>query len=626
MSGFLNRYRYVLISKEFIITASAGVLILLSVILSLAGAPFWMHTSFAMAAIAVGGIPIAFDAIKGLFQRQVNVDELVTIAIVASTIYQEYLSAAFVAFMMLFGKILEDFTAERARTALEELGKLVPAQATVRRDGQDLLVPVNEIIPGDVVITKSGERLAVDGIVLSGRASVNQAPITGESMPVAKTKGSEVFAGTLNELGALEIRATKVGEGTTLCQVATLVEEAEENRAPIVRIADRYARYFTPAILIIAAVVYAVSHHVNSALSVLIVACPCALTLATPIAIVAGVANGARRGILIKGGARLESAGRVTAVAFDKTGTITLGRPQVIKITPVGEFSKDSILTLAATGEKLSEHPLGKAVTDKAKELNLDIPDADEFEVIPGHGVLAKLKDRDILVGTERLLNENHITLSVAAAAIVNNMEAEGLTPLLVAYAGKVAGVIGVADTLRDEMRDAVQSLKNTGVKRIVMLTGDSPEVAGRVAMAVGIDEWQARLLPQHKVESIQKLQSQGYKVAMVGDGINDAPALAQADVGIAIGVTGTDIAMDASDIVLLRDDILGAAESLLLSRITLKTINQNLTFALFFNMLGIFLASIGVLSPIASALFHNFGSVAVVVNSARLVSAGKLG
>jgi heavy metal translocating P-type ATPase len=411
MSGFLKRYRSVLISKEFIITASAGVLILVSAILSLSGTPFWVHTSFAVAAIAVGGIPIAFDAMKGLSQRQVNVDELVAIAIVASTIYQEYLSAAFVAFMMLFGKILEDFTAERARTALEELGKLVPAKATVRRDGKDYIVSVTEIIPGDVVITKSGERLAVDGIVLSGRASVNQAPITGESMPVAKTKGSEVFAGTLNELGALEIRATKVGDGTTLCQVASLVEEAEENRAPIVRTADRYAKYFTPLILIIAATVYLVSHNVNSALSVLIVACPCALILATPIAIVAGVANGARRGILIKGGARLESAGRVTAVAIDKTGTITLGKPQVIKITPVGEMSEDSILTLAATGEKLSEHPLGKAVTDKAKELHLDIPDADEFEVIPGQGVLARLKDMDILVGTERLLNEKQITL-----------------------------------------------------------------------------------------------------------------------------------------------------------------------------------------------------------------------
>jgi Cd2+/Zn2+-exporting ATPase len=626
MSGFLKRYRSVLISKEFIITASAGVLILVSAILSLSGTPFWVHTSFAVAAIAVGGIPIAFDAMKGLSQRQVNVDELVAIAIVASTIYQEYLSAAFVAFMMLFGKILEDFTAERARTALEELGKLVPAKATVRRDGKDYIVSVTEIIPGDVVITKSGERLAVDGIVLSGRASVNQAPITGESMPVAKTKGSEVFAGTLNELGALEIRATKVGDGTTLCQVASLVEEAEENRAPIVRTADRYAKYFTPLILIIAATVYLVSHNVNSALSVLIVACPCALILATPIAIVAGVANGARRGILIKGGARLESAGRVTAVAIDKTGTITLGKPQVIKITPVGEMSEDSILTLAATGEKLSEHPLGKAVTDKAKELHLDIPDADEFEVIPGQGVLARLKDMDILVGTERLLNEKQITLSPAVTAIANDMESEGLTPLLVAYSGKVAGVIGVADTLREEMKEAVKSLKDTGVKKIVMLTGDSPEVAGRVAMAVGIDEWQARLLPHQKVESIRELQSQGYKVAMIGDGINDAPALAQADVGIAIGVTGTHIAMDASDIVLLRDDILGAAESLLLSRATLKTINQNLAFALLFNMLGIVLASVGVLSPIASALFHNFGSVAVVVNSARLVRAGKLG
>jgi Zn2+/Cd2+-exporting ATPase len=625
MPGFLKRYRSVLTSREFIIATSTLLLILLSAILSLAGTPYWVHTSFAIAAIAAGGIPIAFGAIKGLVRRRFNVDELVTIAIAASTAYREYLSAAFVAFMMLFGKILEDFTAERARTALEDLGKLVPVTATLRRNGEDAAVPVSQIMPGDIVISKSGERLAVDGVVISGQASVNQAPITGESMPVAKGKGSEVYAGTLNELGALEIKTIKIGNNTTLGQVMHLVEEAEEKRAPIVRTADRYAKYFTPAILIVAAAVYLISQNITSALSVLIVACPCALVLATPIAVIAGVANAARRGMLIKGGARLESAGRVTAVAFDKTGTITLGEPQVMKIVPVGENSVEYVLKLAAAGEKLSEHPLAAAILNQARELHLEVPDADEFRVIPGQGVSASVKGSMILVGTERLLNQYQIPLSTAENCSIKAMEDEGFTPILVADSEKVIGIMGVSDTIRTEMREAVQSLKNSGVKKIIMLTGDSPEVAARVAAAVGIEEWQARLLPGQKMESIRQLQRDGYRVAMIGDGINDAPALAQADVGIAMGTTGTDIAMDASDIVLLKDDTLAAAESIQLSRKTLKTIKQNLLFALFFNILGITLASTGVLSPIASALFHNFGSVAVVVNSAGLAGARKL-
>ena len=313
MPGLLKRYRAVFSSREFIITAVAGVFILMSFLLQVSGAAFWVHTSLALAAAAIGGIPILLSAARGLLKRQVNVDELVAIAIVASVVYREYLSAAFVAFMMLFGKLLEDFTAERAKTALEDLGRLTPSTACVRRNGQECLVALNDVVPGDIVVAKSGERIAVDGEVISGQASVNRAPITGESMPVAKAKGSEVYAGTLIELGALEIRTTNVGDGTTLGQVIHLVEEAEENRAPIVRIADRYAKYFTPATLVVAAVVFVVTRQVNNALSVLIVACPCALVMATPIAIIAGVANGARRGILIKGGARLEAAGRVTA-------------------------------------------------------------------------------------------------------------------------------------------------------------------------------------------------------------------------------------------------------------------------------------------------------------------------
>jgi len=579
----------------------------------------------ALAAVAVGGIPIIISAIRGLLHHQMNVDELVAIAIIASVIYGEYLSAGFVAFMMLFGKILEDFTAARAKTALEDLGKLVPANICVRRGGEDCLVPIEQVSPDDLVITKSGERIAVDGLVVSGQASVNQAPITGESIPVAKAKGSEVYAGTLNELGVLEIRTTKVGGSTTLGQVIHLVEEAEENRAPIVRIADRYAKYFTPLILIVAASVYIVTRNVTAALAVLIVACPCALVMATPTAIIAGVANGARKGILIKGGARLEAAGRVTAVAVDKTGTITLGEPNVVRITSFDSVSEQEVLEHAAITERSSEHLLGKAILNKAKEWGLQIPSADEFCVVPGQGAIAWLNNKQMMVGTEGLLRENRVSLPASLAATINSLEEEGLTPLLVASSGKTLGVIGVADTVREEMSHAIQNLKNNGVKKVVMMTGDSPEIAKRVASAVGIDEWQARLLPQQKVENIKIMQSEGYSVAMFGDGINDAPALAQADIGVAMGITGTDIAMDTADIVLMKDDALKAAEAINLSHNTLKTIRQNLAFALIFNLIGIGAAASGLLSPIGAAIFHNFGSVAVVVNSARLVTSKNL-
>ena len=598
--------------------------------LSLAGvtleiATVELHTWFAWIGAAVGGTFIFIGAVKALLQRQVNVDELVAIAIIASVIYGEYLAAAFVAFMMLFGKILEDFTAERASKALEDLGKLVPIKACVRREGQDILIPIDEVVPGDLVLVKSGERIPVDGQVASGRASVNQASITGESIPVAKTYGSEVYAGTLIDLGALELKTTKVGDSTTLGQIAHLVEKAEEDRAPIVRIADRYAKYFTPFVLGIAIITYLVTGEPINAVTVLIVACPCALVMATPTAIIAGVANGARRGILVKGGARLEAAGRITAIALDKTGTVTLGKPRVMKIVPLDDTTEKNVLELAATAEKYSEHPLGKAITTKAKEWSLSIPDADQFTVVPGLGVIAKTDGREVVVGNQELLKQYKVNVPESLDDNIYHLEEEGLAALSVASNGLLVGLIGVADVVRDEMSQAIQQFKDSGLKKIVMLTGDSPEVARRIASGVGIDEWQARLLPQQKVEIIKRMQIEGYKVAMVGDGINDAPALAQADLGIAMGVIGTDVAMDTANIVLMTDNPLKASEAINLSRKVLRIIKQNLVFAIFFNLIGIALASLGDLNPIGAAIFHNVGSVAVVVNSARLAGTKNL-
>ncbi len=620
-----RRYKSVIQTRDFAVMAATGVLILLSAFISLFPVSMVAPTVLALAAVAIGGLTIAIGAIKGLFNRKVNVDELVTIAIIASVIYGEYLSAAFVAFMMLFGKILEDFTAYRAKKAIEDLGKLSPATAHVERNGEMLDIPVTDIVLDDTVVVRSGERIPVDGEVIHGQASVNQAHITGESIPVTKVVGSEVFAGSLSELGALEIKTTKLGDGTILGQIKRLVGEAEENRAPVVRTADRYAGYFTPFILIVAAAVYLVTRDSRNSLTVLIVACPCALVIATPTAIIAGIANGARRGILIKGGARLELAGNIDVVALDKTGTITLGEPRVIRVVPFGGATGQEVIETASIAEKFSEHPLGKAVVKKAQEFIPNIPDADEFHVFPGQGVVAKLRNKKITVGSPELLKVNGIEIPQDVTGTAGRMEEEGLTVLMVCSDCRVTGLIGLADIVRDEVRETVKELQNSGVKRVVMLTGDNPEVARNIADSVGIGEWSARLLPQQKVDYIKNMQQEGYKVAMVGDGINDAPALAQANLGIAMGITGTDVAMDTADIVLMTGDALKAAEAIHLSLKTLHVIKENLGFALIFNIIGIFAAATGILSPIGAALFHNFGSVAVVVNSARLATAKNL-
>jgi Cd2+/Zn2+-exporting ATPase len=624
VSGFFKRYRSVLTSREFFITASTAAFVLSSAIVGLFESASLAATILSLAGVVVGGIPIMIGAVRGLIRREMNVDELVAIAIVASVIFKEYLSAGFVAFMMLFGKILEDFTAERAKTALADLGKLTPSETCVFREGKEMHVPTGQVLVGDTVVVRPGERISVDGVVTAGEASVNQAAITGESAPIAKAKGSEVYAGTLSELGALEIAATRVGGTTTIARIVDLVEKAEENRAPVVRVADRYARYFTPVILVTSAVVYVVTRNITSALAVLVVACPCALVMATPIAVIAGVASGARRGILIKGGARLEAAGRVTAIALDKTGTITLGEPMVIKVEGLDILTDRDILRLAAAAERLSEHPTARAIMDKARELGLEIGRAEEFHAVPGKGVIAKLDGLTIVVGTEKLLEEQCLACPPGMALAARRMEEQGLTPLMVATSRDPLGVIGIADTVRRDVSRAVNHLRQSGISKVVMLTGDSPEVARRVAASVGINEWKARLLPEQKVEIIMELQQHGHKVAMIGDGVNDAPALAQADVGVAMGMSGTDVAMETADIVLVKDDILAAADAIDLSRHTLRTIKQNLAFALVFNVIGISAAASGFLSPVGAALFHNVGSVAVVVNSARLVGYGR--
>ena len=635
-----EQYWPVLASRDFVAALLTGTFALISWIISLAGVPDVWSTGLGLTAALVGGSVIAVGAVRGLLSRQMNVDELVTIAMVASIAVGEYLGAALVAFMMLFGKVLEDLTAARAEAAIEGLGELVPpaahvADATAINGFRD--VPVELVRVGEVVLVRPGERIPVDGRVVSGRASVEEAAITGESVPTGKQPGDECFAGSLAVVGALEIETIRVGQATALGRIAALVKEAEDDRAPIVRTADRWAKWFTPAVLTLAVLVGLIRGDVLPAVAVLVVACPCALVLATPTAIVAGIARGARRGILMRGGSRLESAGKVDVVCVDKTGTLTFGKPVLQKVVPLSpaSFKEDEVLAFAAAAERRSEHPLAQALLSGAAKRSLTLPapagvEANDggFEALTGKGVRASVLNGDnvraeVIVGTLDLLRERGIVPSPAAIAVVEELEAAGQTPLVVAIDGRPVGVMGVSDEVRAQAGQAITDLKAAGVSRVVLLTGDRPGPAMAAALYVGIEpqDVHAGLLPEQKLAWINDLKASGAHVAMVGDGVNDAPALTAADVAIAMGGTGTDLAMSSSDIVLMTDDLRQASSAILISRGALRTIRQNLGFAVVWNGVALVLVAVFNVSPVLGALIHNLGSVAVVGNAARILS-----
>lgn len=637
-SNLWQTYGPVVRSSHFRTVAATGVLILAAWLVSFtseggAGQHFhfgqtltislvpegqsYLAVGLALAAVGIGGLGIVWGALQGLRQRQVNVDELVSIAVIASVLVGEYLSAGLVVFMMIFGQLLEEATSQRATAALEHLAELQPDRA--HRMAGDAIeeVDVKDLEHGDTVLARPGERLPVDGTVVSGVSAVDETLVTGESLPVLKARGDQVYAGTLNQEGALTIRTEAVGEHAYVGQIGRLLDALEEERAPIVRVADRYAKYFTPAILLISSGTWLVSGNLSAALAVLIIACPCALVLATPTAIVAGVANAARQGILIKGGARFEAAGAVDTVAVDKTGTLTLGTPVVQQVVPVDGMCAEDLVTLAGAVERYSEHPLGKALVAYAQEQGLDLPNATDFWAYPGWGVGGTVAQQRVMVGNRSLL-EAHDVVGVPPQEAGPR---EG-SLLLVAVGGSYCGWVQFADSLRPAAAESVEHLHALGIERVVMLTGDRQQEAGRLAAAVGIDEWHARLLPEDKVDWIRGARDDGRRVAMAGDGVNDAPALAAADLGIVMGGTGTAVAAETADIALMRGDIGQLPTAIAISQMTLRGIKQNLLFALVWNLAGIVLAATGILGPIAAALAHNLGSVAVVVNAARYVAA----
>ncbi len=569
-------------------------------------------------ATLVGGFNIFKSAFQGLRVKQINSDLLMTIGIVASMLIREFSASTLIVFFMNIAHFLEGFTVRSSRKAIQDIIELAPEKATILRNGKEIEVATADITIGDIVIAKPGEKISVDGKVTFGTSSVDQAPITGESVPVEKSVYDEVFAGTINQHGVLHIKTEKVGENTTLSKVIKLVEEAESAKAPFQKFADRYSTYYLPVILISGLLTFFITHNPVYAIAVLVIACPCAIALATPIAVVAATGSAAKRGIIIKGGLYLEALAKVDTVVVDKTGTLTYGKPQVTDIIPFNIYEKE-LIKYAASLERSSEHPLASAVVEEAEKMDISLLQLKSFKYHVGEGILGKIENNSIIVGNDRLLERQRISIPTHIKEQKTCLEEAGKSVMYVVKGKSIIGLVATADTLREGIKTALQELKRVGIQHIILLTGDTEQITKVITKSLGIKEYLAGILPQEKITYIQKLQSQGKKVLMVGDGVNDAPALAQADVGIAMG-SGTDVAIETSHVVLMQDDWLQIPEAIRLGKKTFSTIKQNIAFGVIFNIGGIVLASVGILTPILAAAAQSLPDVAVFINSSKLL------
>jgi len=606
--------------RSFIFLSLSGVTLGLSWILGWIGlGPLSLPSALVIASLILGGYPIVKSAIKTLLIPDLNVDTLVSIAAISATAVGAYREAATVIFIMLLGEFLEGVTVGKTRKAIASLIQLSPKTAWVRRDEKEVQVPIEQVKTNEVVIVKPGERIPVDGKIISGCGSVNQSTLTGESIPVEKDVGDRVYCGTFNESGSCEIEATQVAEDTKLAQIKRLILEAQAEKSPIQRMMDRFSRYFIPAIILIAAATFLITGEIIRAITILIVACPCALVLGTPTAVVAAIGNAARQGILIKGGAYLEQMGRLKTLLLDKTGTLTEGRPKVVEMKCFDGLDEKELLYWAAIAEKRSEHPLGKAITQKAEEVGLSIPHPGSFENFRGKGVKAKWDSKTIIVGRPELVAGERIEVPESAKRILESKESQGVTSLLVTLDRRLLGIVSIADTLRKGVKTAIDNIRQEGVSEIWMLTGDSSQVADRIGKELGI-RYEAKLLPEDKVLSVKEWKRKGRVVAMIGDGVNDAPALAAADIGIAMGAVGTDVAIETADIALMTDELEKIPAVIRLSRKALRVIKENLAFAIVFNTVLVFLSAQGWMTMILGAVLHQASSLLVILSSMRLL------
>ena len=612
------------------VTAASGVLLALGVGLGWLGPESAWIVPLLVASAVAGGWFIVPLGVRAMRRRALDMNALMSVAAVGAGAIGQWGEAASALFLFAVAQLLETYSMDRARNAITALMSLSPTEATVQRDGQDVVVPVSDVALGETIRIKPGERVPLDGVVLSGRSAVDQAPITGESIPVDKEPGTEVFAGSINAQGSLEVRVTRHAEDTTLARIIHAVEEAQSKRAPSQAFVDRFARVYTPAV-VIAAVLLAVvpplffggawSVWIYRSLATLVVACPCALVISTPVTIVSGLAGAARAGVLIKGGVYLEGAGSVTVVALDKTGTLTTGRPAVTDVVALGGVSEREVLRLSAAVERHSEHPLARAILDEATARGVTVPPAVDFEALVSRGARALVEGRIIYLGNARMMREREL-LTAEDEAILGRLEQEGKTSVVVERDGLPLGIIAIADQLRPEARGAVAALVAQGL-RPVLLTGDNFGTAHAVAEQLDIDEVHAQLLPDDKVRLVRDLQAAGERVAFVGDGVNDAPALATATVGIAMGAAGTDVALETADIALMADDLGKLPLTVQFSRRTLGIIQQNIAFAIAVKAVFLVLAVSG-LATLWMAVAADMGaSLAVVANGLRARYAG---
>jgi Cu+-exporting ATPase len=573
----------------------------------------------------------AYHSVRG---GGANMDVLIALGTSAAYFYSIYNlfnmvheyyfeASAVIITLIVLGKLFEAIAKGKTSEAIKKLMGLQPKTARVIRNDTEMDIDIDDLLVGDIIVVRPGEKVPVDGIIVEGSSALDESMITGESIPVDKKEGDQVIGATINKFGAFKFKATKIGKDTVLSQIIRLVEDAQGSKAPVQKLADKISGIFVPTVLVIALVTFLIFYFLGdfntgliNAVAILVIACPCALGLATPTAIMVGTGKGAENGILIKSGEHLEMAHKMDAIIFDKTGTITKGEPEVTDVEAVNGFDENELLRIAGSVEKTSEHPLGQAIVGYAESQLVMLKDAESFAAVPGKGLKAKFEGRDVLIGNRKLMNEGSIDLTRMEDEI-SSLEEQGKTAMIVSVDGKLAGIIAVADQIKNTSLTAIKELQDMGLQ-VYMITGDNERTAKAIASQVGIGNVVADVLPEHKASKVEELKGQGKHVGMVGDGINDAPALAAADVGFAIG-TGTDVAMEAADITLMRGDLSGVVTAIRLSHRTMKTIKQNLFWAFFYNSVGIPFAALGFLNPMIAGAAMAFSSVSVVTNSLRL-------
>lgn len=580
-----------------------------------------MKNFFLIVATFIASVPISIKAFQAIKLRTFSIELLVTIAVIGALLIGEYVESAVVTFLFLFGAYLEGKTLQKTRSSIRELIEMAPEEATVIRNGEKVTISVDDVEIGDRIIIHPGGKIPVDGKIIIGQATINEATVTGESIPVEKKQNDEVFSGTIVDNGYIEIIAEKVGADTTFAKIIELVEEAQESQSKTEKFLDKFANIYTPAIVVLALIVYLFTGNLHIAITFLVIACPGALVIGAPVSNVAGIGNGAKHGALIKGGEVMDVLSKVDTIVFDKTGTLTKGRPEVTDIKVFNNHAENDMLRIVAQAELLSEHHLGKTIVNEAKKRNIELTEeVPQGEVVKGHGVIATVEGKQVVIGNRTLMENEHISIEPLIEQYATAQEKRGNTAVFAAIDGKIVAIISIADEIRDDAKQALAELRKQGVKRMIMLTGDNEHTAKKVAEQLGLDEYHAQLLPQDKVEYVEKLQAEGHVVAMVGDGLNDAPAIATADIGLAMGEGGTDISMETADIVLMADRLTQFSHAYSLAKATIRNMKQNTFIAVG----TVVLLLIGVLNGtvhLASGMFiHEASVLLVILNGMRLI------